>query len=155
MSKKRHTKEAQIKAIRDHEAGRSHAEVCKELNNRAQTFYRWKKQLGMMTNPDVRRLKELEKENKELKQMLADGLLRERILKIVVEKTLSPRVLREPPPAPAASPSTASSSTRSPRPGSCSPAESTTTTPIARTAPSATSPRMNSWAAHRAFGLAC
>jgi putative transposase len=77
MSKKRHTKEAQIKAIRDHEAGRSQAEVCKELNITAQTFYRWKKQLGMMTNPDVRRLKELEKENK---QMLADGLLRERIL---------------------------------------------------------------------------
>ena len=88
MSKKRHTKEAQIKAIRDHEAGRSQAEICKELNITAQTFYRWKKQLGMMTNPDVRRLKELEKENKELKQMLADGLLRERILKIVVEKKL-------------------------------------------------------------------
>ena len=62
MSKKRHTKEAQIKAIREHEAGRSQAEVCKELNITAQTFYRWKKQLGMMTNPDVRRLKELEKE---------------------------------------------------------------------------------------------
>jgi len=74
--------------IRDHEAGRSQAEICKELNITAQTFYRWKKQLGMMTNPDVRRLKELEKENKELKQMLADGLLRERILKIVVEKKL-------------------------------------------------------------------
>ena len=90
MSKKRHTKEAQIKAIRDHESGRSQAEICKELNITAQTFYRWKKQLGMMTNPDVRRLKELEKENKELKQMLADGLLRERILKIVVEKNSEP-----------------------------------------------------------------
>lgn len=88
MSKKRHTKEAQIKAIREHESGRSQAEICKELNITTQTFYRWKKQLGMMTNPDVRRLKELEKENKELKQMLADGLLRERILKIVVEKKL-------------------------------------------------------------------
>ena len=95
MSKKRHTKEAQIKAIREHESGRSQAEICKELNITAQTFYRWKKQLWMMTNPDVRRLRDLEKENKELKQMLADGLLRERVLKIVVEKTLSPRVLRE------------------------------------------------------------
>ncbi|PAZ03620.1 MAG: hypothetical protein CAK89_00490, partial [Opitutia bacterium AMD-G3] len=44
MSKKRHTKEAQIKAIRDHESGRSQAEICKELNITAQTFYRWKKQ---------------------------------------------------------------------------------------------------------------
>ena len=32
MSKKRHTKEAQIKAIRDHESGRSQAEICKKLN---------------------------------------------------------------------------------------------------------------------------
>ena len=88
MSKKHHTKEAQIRVIREHESGRSQAEICKELNITAQTFYRWKKQLGMMTNPDVRRLRDLEKENKELKQMLADGLLRERILKIVVEKKL-------------------------------------------------------------------
>jgi putative transposase len=95
MSKKRHTKGAQIKAIRDHEAGRTQAEGCKELNITAQTFYRWKKQLGMMTTRDVRRLKELQKENKELTQMMADGLLRERNLRIVVEKTLSPRVLRE------------------------------------------------------------
>ena len=96
MSKKRHTKEAQIKAIRDHESGRSQAEVCKDLNITAQTFYRWKKQLGMMTSPDVRRLRDLEKENKELKQMLADGLLRERILKIVVEKNSKPEGLTSP-----------------------------------------------------------
>ena len=48
-----------------------------------------------MTNPAARRLCELEKENRELKQLVADGLLRERILMILVEKTLSSRVLRE------------------------------------------------------------
>jgi putative transposase len=53
MSKKGHTKEAQIKAIRDHESGRTQAEICKELNITAQTFYRWKKQHGMMTNSDA------------------------------------------------------------------------------------------------------
>ena len=56
MSKKRHTKEAQIKAIREHESGRSQAEICKELNITAQTFYRWKKQLGMMTDAGLGRL---------------------------------------------------------------------------------------------------
>jgi putative transposase len=96
MSKKRHTKEAQIKAIRDHESGRSQAEICKDLNITAQTFYRWKKQLGMMTNPDVRRLKELEKENKELKRdargrAAAGAHPQDRRRK----KTLSPRVKRE------------------------------------------------------------
>jgi transposase-like protein len=53
MSKKGHTKEAQIKAIRDYESGRTQAEICKELNITAQTFYRWKKQHGMMTNSDA------------------------------------------------------------------------------------------------------
>ena len=81
MSKKRHTKEAQIKAIREHESGRSQAEICKELNITAQTFYRWKKQLGMMTNPDVRRLKELEKENERLRKAVSDLTLEKLILR--------------------------------------------------------------------------
>lgn len=88
MSKKRHTKEAQIKAIRDHEAGRSQAEICRQLNITAPTFYRWKKQLGMMTNSDAQRLRALEKDNKELKQMVADLLLEKRVLKIALEKKL-------------------------------------------------------------------
>jgi putative transposase len=60
MVKKRNTKEAKIKAFRDHESGRSQAEFCKELNIAAQKFYRWKRQFGMITNPEVRRLKQLE-----------------------------------------------------------------------------------------------
>ena len=40
MSKKRHTKEARIRAIREHEAGRSQAEICRQLNITAPTFYR-------------------------------------------------------------------------------------------------------------------
>ena len=88
MSKKRHTKEAQIKAIREHESGRSQAEICKELNITAQTFYRWKKQLGMMTNSDAQRLRLLEKDNRELKQMVADLLLEKRVLKVALEKKL-------------------------------------------------------------------
>ncbi len=71
MSKKRHTKEARILAILEHEAGRSQAEICRQLNITAPTFYRWKKQLGMMTNSDAQRLRTLEKDNKELKQMVA------------------------------------------------------------------------------------
>lgn len=66
--------EAQIGAIREHESGRTQAEVGHDLNLTAQTFYCWKKQLGVMTSPDARRLRELEKENQALKQMLADGL---------------------------------------------------------------------------------
>jgi putative transposase len=88
MSKKRHTKEARIRAIREHEAGRSQAEICRQLNITAPTFYRWKKQLGMMTNSDAQRLRALEKDNKELKQMVADLLLEKRVLKVALEKKL-------------------------------------------------------------------
>jgi putative transposase len=88
MSKKRHTKEARIRAIREHEAGRSQAEICRQLNITAPTFYRWKKQLGMMTNSDAQRLRTLEKDNKELKQMVADLLLEKRVLKVALEKKL-------------------------------------------------------------------
>ena len=88
MSKKRHTKEARIRAIREHEAGRSQAEICRQLNITAPTFYRWKKQLGMMTNSDAQRLRLLEKDNRELKQMVADLLLEKRVLKVALEKKL-------------------------------------------------------------------
>ena len=96
MSKKRHTKEARIRAIREHEAGRSQAEICRQLNITAPTFYRWKKQLGMMTNSDAQRLRTLEKDNKELKQMVCRPPAGEaRPQDRARKKTLSPRALRE------------------------------------------------------------
>ncbi len=88
MSKKRHTRDARIRAIREHESGRSQAEICRQLNITAPTFYRWKKQLGMMTSSDAQRLRALEKDNKELQQMVADLLLEKRVLKIALEKKL-------------------------------------------------------------------
>ena len=88
MSKKRHTKETRIRAMREHESGRSQAEICRQLNITVPTFYRWKKQLGMMTNSDAQRLRLLEKDNRELKQMVADLLLEKRVLKVALEKKL-------------------------------------------------------------------
>jgi hypothetical protein len=49
----------------------------------------------MTTNSDARRLRTLEKDNKELKQMVADLLLEKHVFKIALKKTLSPRALRE------------------------------------------------------------
>ena len=95
MSKKRHTKEARIRAIREHEAGRSQAEICRQLNITAPTFYRWKKQLGMMTNSDAQRMRTLEKDNKELKQMVCRPPAGEARPQDRARKTLSPRALRE------------------------------------------------------------
>ena len=61
-------------------------EVCKEKNLSEQTFHRWKRQFGMMEIPEARRLKELAKENRELKKMLADSLLKNRVVEIVNAK---------------------------------------------------------------------
>ena len=51
-----------------------------------QTFYRWKKKYGDMELADAKRLKELEKENVELKKMLAEAMLENRVLKEVNSK---------------------------------------------------------------------
>ena len=52
------------------------------------TFYRWKKQFWLMEVSEARRLKELERENSELKKMLAESLLKNRVLEAVCEKKL-------------------------------------------------------------------
>ncbi len=62
------------------------AEVCRERNISEQTYYRWKRQFGMMEVNEAKRLKELERENAELKKMLAESLLKNRVLEAVCEK---------------------------------------------------------------------
>ena len=52
------------------------------------SFHRWKKQFGQMEVNEAKRMKELERENTELKKMLADSLLENRVLKFVCEKKL-------------------------------------------------------------------
>jgi putative transposase len=48
------------------------AEVCKRQGISEQTWYRWKKKFGQMNVPDVRRLRDLEKENTRLKRIVAE-----------------------------------------------------------------------------------
>ena len=61
-------------------------EVCRERNISEVTFHRWKKQFGRLDVNEARRLKELERENAELKKMLAESLLKNRVLEAVCEK---------------------------------------------------------------------
>ena len=75
MKGKRHTTEERIRILRKAEAGKTVAEVIREHGISEQTFYRWKKEFGMMDVSQAKRLKELEKENARLKRMVADQLL--------------------------------------------------------------------------------
>jgi len=60
--------------------------ICREHNKFEQTFYRWKMKYGAMELADAKRLKELEKESAELKKMLAESMLENRVLKEVNSK---------------------------------------------------------------------
>ena len=71
--KKRFTEEQIVRILRQAEtAEQTVAEVCKQHGICEQTWYRWKKKYGQMDVPDVRRLRELEKENSRLKRLVAE-----------------------------------------------------------------------------------
>ena len=85
MKKKRHTTEEIIRILHKADGQQTVKEVSREFNISEQTFYRWRRKYGRMEIADAKRLKELSDENGELKKMLADALLKNRVL----EETLS------------------------------------------------------------------
>jgi putative transposase len=92
MKGKRYTTEDKIRILREADRGeQSVVDVCREENISEVSFHRWKKPFGHMEINAARRLKELERENRELKQMLADSLLKNRVLEAVCEKKLQAR----------------------------------------------------------------
>jgi putative transposase len=71
--KKRFTDEQIVVFLRQVEAGeKTIAEVCREGGFSQPTYYQWKKKLGSMAEPEVKRLRELEKENSRLKRLVAE-----------------------------------------------------------------------------------
>ena len=86
MKGKTHSTKEIIRILRQADAGETAQSVCRAHNISEQTFYRWKKKYGDMEWVDARRLKALEKENAELKKMLAGSILEDRVLKEVNPK---------------------------------------------------------------------
>ena len=89
MARKRHTPDQILKKLRDAEVmlseGRTTAEVAKRLEVSEQTFHRWRNQYGGMKGPEMKRLKELEKENQMLKRLVAGQALDSQVLKDIAE----------------------------------------------------------------------
>ncbi len=85
--KKRRISEAQIvKALKEHESGRDQESICREYGIHKSTLYNWnrvagRKKYGGMEANELKKLKELEEENRRLKQMFADLSLDHQILK--------------------------------------------------------------------------
>ena len=86
--KKRFTEEQVAFALHQAETGTSVAEVCRKMGISEATFYNWKKKYGGLGLSELRRLKQLEEENRKLKQLVADLSLDKKMLQDVLSKKL-------------------------------------------------------------------
>lgn len=84
--KKKFTEEQIISILKQHEAGIPVKDLIRQHNISEQTFYRWKSKYAGMEVKEAQRLKQLEDENRRLKQLVADLTLDNQALKWVVEK---------------------------------------------------------------------
>lgn len=85
MPRKKHNAEQIIPILRQAEVeqskGRTVEEVCRELQITTFTYYRWRKRYGGLKMDQAKKLKDLEKENAQLKKVVADLVLDKAILK--------------------------------------------------------------------------
>jgi len=86
MPGRRYTEEQIGFALRQAEGGTSVPELCRKLGVAEATFYRWKKQFAGLGISEIRRLKQLEEENRRLKQVVADLTLDKAMLQEVVRR---------------------------------------------------------------------
>jgi putative transposase len=89
MKHQRHTPEQVIRKLAEGEkllnAGNDVAQLCRQLEITESTWHRWRNQYGGMKANDAKRLKELEKENVQLKRIVANQALDIDMLKFVAE----------------------------------------------------------------------
>ncbi len=86
MRASRFTEEQIIGMLKEQEAGTKTADVCRKHGISSATFYKFKAKFGGMDVSDARRLKALEEENARLKQLLAEQMLDNAILRDVSSK---------------------------------------------------------------------
>ena len=88
MKRSRYTEEQIAFALRQAEGGTSVGEVCRKMGISENTFYRWKRKFFGMGVVELRRLRQLEEENRRLKQRVADLALEKVMLQDVRRKKL-------------------------------------------------------------------
>ena len=84
MKKTRFTEEQILGVLKRSEAGQPAAEICRSQGISEATFYRWKAQYGGLEVSQLQRLRQLEDENRRLKQIVADLTLDNAALKDVL-----------------------------------------------------------------------
>jgi len=88
MRKSRFTEEQIAFALRQAETGTKVSEVCRKIGVAEATFYNWKKKYSGLGVSELRRLKQLEEENRQLKKLVADLSLDKQMLQDVITKKL-------------------------------------------------------------------
>jgi putative transposase len=86
MKRKRYTDEQIGFALRQAESGTPVEEICRRMGISEPTFYRWRKKFAGMGVAEIRRLKQLEDENRKLKQLVADLSLDKTMLQDVLRR---------------------------------------------------------------------
>ncbi len=85
MRSKRFSEEQIIGILKENEAGIPVKDLCRRHGVSEQTVYRWRRKFGGMDVQEARRLKVLEEENRKLKQLLAEQVLDNQALKVMLE----------------------------------------------------------------------
>lgn len=86
MTRSKFSEQQIISILKQAENGRTVAEVCREAGVSTATYFKWKSKYGGMEASDIRKMRGLEEENRQLKRMYADVALECRALKDVIEK---------------------------------------------------------------------
>jgi len=75
-----------VGALKQAETGMPVKDICREKGVSPATFYQWRSKYGGLDASDLKRMKDLEEENRRLKQMFAELSLGHKILKDIVER---------------------------------------------------------------------
>ena len=88
MKKSKFTEEQIAFALKQAESGTTVEEICRKMGISQATFYAWRKKFGGLGVAELRRLRQLEEENRKLKQLVADLSLDKVMLQDVIQKKL-------------------------------------------------------------------
>ncbi len=91
MKKSRSTETQVVSILKEADAGRTVQDICREHGISPSTYYQWKSKYGGLEASELKRIKELEAENAELKRMYAESSLERDALKKLLSKKLRGR----------------------------------------------------------------
>lgn len=86
MKRKRYSEEQIIGILKEAEAGATAGDLCRKYGMSDASFYKWKAKFSGMNVSDAKRLRHLEEENRKLKQIVADLILDQKVLKELLSK---------------------------------------------------------------------